>query len=93
MAVMETLRRSTASSPSGLGNIRRSMAEPSRNIDWLLMFAVAGLSTIGAFAVYSTTRPRLLARGVDPYYLLQRQIAYIIAAAVAMVIQIGRAHV
>jgi rod shape determining protein RodA len=86
MAVMEAIRRNTTSSSSGLGNIRRSMAEPSRNIDWLLMFAVAGLSTIGAFAVYSTTRPRLLARGVDPYYLLQRQIAYIIAAALAMAI-------
>jgi rod shape determining protein RodA len=69
---------------SGMGNIRRSMADPSRNIDWLLVFAVAALSTIGAFAVYSTTRPRLLSRGVDPYYLLQRQIIYIIAAAVVM---------
>ena len=86
MQVLEALRRNTATRPAGLGNIRRSMAEPSRNIDWLLMFAVAGLSTIGAFAVYSTTRPRLLARGVDPYYLLQRQIAYIIAAALAMAI-------
>lgn len=86
MPVLEALRRNTVPRASGLGNIRRSMAEPSRNIDWFLMFAVAGLSTIGAFAVYSTTRPRLLARGVDPYYLLQRQIAYIIAAALAMAI-------
>jgi rod shape determining protein RodA len=61
------------------------MADPSRNIDWLLVFAVSALSAVGALAVYSTTRPRLIARGVDPYYLLQRQIIYIIAAAVVMV--------
>jgi rod shape determining protein RodA len=82
MPLLEAVRRRP--SLSGMGNIRRSMADPSRNIDWLLVFAVAALSTIGAFAVYSTTRPRLLSRGVDPYYLLQRQIIYIIAAAVVM---------
>ncbi|MEY2969492.1 MAG: rod shape-determining protein RodA [Actinomycetota bacterium] len=82
MALLEAVRRRP--SLSGMGNIRSSMADPSRNIDWLLVFAVAALSTIGAFAVYSTTRPRLLSRGVDPYYLLQRQIIYIIAAAVVM---------
>jgi rod shape determining protein RodA len=82
MPLLEAVRRGP--SLSGMGNIRRSMADPSRNIDWLLVFAVAALSTIGAFAVYSTTRPRLLSRGVDPYYLLQRQIIYIIAAAVVM---------
>ena len=71
---------------NGLGNIRRSMAEPSRNIDWLLMIAVTGLSIIGAFAVYSCTRPILLARGIDPYYSVQRQIVYLIIAAVAMVV-------
>ncbi len=82
MPVLENLRRPTT---AGMGNIRRSMADPARNVDWLLAFAVTALSTIGAFAVYSTTRPRLLARGVDPYYLLQRQIIYIIVAAVVMV--------
>jgi rod shape determining protein RodA len=82
MPLLEAVRRGPTL--SGMGNIRRSMADPSRNIDWLLVFAVAALSTIGAFAVYSTTRPRLLSRGVDPYYLLQRQIIYIIAAAVVM---------
>jgi len=71
---------------NGLGNIRRSMAEPSRNIDWILMFAVTALSVVGAFAVYSSTRPRLLARGVDPYYFVQRQIVYLIIAGVAMVV-------
>jgi rod shape determining protein RodA len=84
MQTLDSLRRRTYPS-SSMGNLRRSMADPSRNIDWLLVFAVSALSAVGALAVYSTTRPRLLARGVDPYYLLQRQIIYIIAAAVVMV--------
>ena len=84
MQTIDTIRR-RASPASSMGNLRRSMADPSRNIDWLLVFAVSALSAIGALAVYSTTRPRLIARGVDPYYLLQRQIIYIIAAAVVMV--------
>jgi len=36
---------------SGLGNIRRSYGEPSRNIDWVLMIAVAVQTTIGAVIV------------------------------------------
>ena len=84
MQTLESLRR-RGSATTSMGNLRRSMADPSRNIDWLLVFAVSVLSAIGALAVYSTTRPRLIARGVDPYYLLQRQIIYIIAAAVVMV--------
>ena len=66
---------------SGLGNIRRSYGEPSRNIDWVLMVAVAVQTTIGAVIVYSATRPRLLNRGADPFYFLQRQIIFIIFAA------------
>lgn len=73
-------------STSTVGNLRRSMADPARNIDWILMFATVGLSIIGAIAVYSCTRPRLLAQGLDPYYFLQRQIIYLIVAAVAMVV-------
>lgn len=84
MQTLDSLRR-RGSATTSMGNLRRSMADPSRNIDWLLVFAVSALSAIGALAVYSTTRPRLIARGVDPYYLLQRQIIYIIAAAVVMV--------
>lgn len=66
---------------SGLGNIRRSYGEPSRNIDWVLMVAVAVQTTIGAVIVYSATRPRLLNRGADPFYFLQRQIIFVIFAA------------
>ena len=91
MGIFDNVRLGGSTSLSGrststMGNLRRSMADPSRNVDWILMFATVGLSIIGAVAVYSCTRPRLLAQGLDPYYFLQRQIIYLIVAAVAMVV-------
>ena len=67
---------------SGLGNIRSSPADPSRNIDWVLMLAQARAGG-----------GRLL-RGVlghphphaDPYTYVTRQVIFAIVAAVAMVI-------
>jgi rod shape determining protein RodA len=70
---------------SGLGNIRRSYADPSRNIDWVLMIAVIAQTTIGVFMVYSATRPRLLSLGADPFLFAQRQVVFIIVAGLAMV--------
>lgn len=71
---------------SGLGNIRRSYAEPFRNIDWILMTAVVLQTTIGVFIIYSATRVKLLNRGADPYFFAQRQIIWIILAIVALVL-------
>ena len=69
---------------SGLGNIRQSYADPIRNIDWVLIGAVLIQTTIGAFMIYSATRTRLLNRGVDPFYYVQRQIIFVILAAALM---------
>lgn len=71
---------------SGLGNIRRSFADPTRTIDWFLMSAVGALTVIGAFMIYSATRPRLLNRGADPYLFVQRQIIFVILAIVVMIV-------
>lgn len=71
---------------SGLGNIKRGFAAPTRNIDWILMSAVGALTIIGLFAIYSATRMKLLNRGVDPYQVVQRQIVYMMIAIVAMVV-------
>lgn len=70
---------------SGLGNIKRGFADPTRNIDWVLMAAVGVLTIIGSFMIYSATRPRLLNRGVDPYQFVQRQIIFVIIAILAMI--------
>lgn len=71
---------------SGLGNVKRSIVDPTRNIDWVLMSAVGALTIIGTFIIYSATRPRLLNRGADPYFFVQRQIIFIILAIVVMAV-------
>jgi rod shape determining protein RodA len=67
---------------SGLGNIRRSPGDPSRNIDWVLLLAQSALTVIGCFVVFSATRTRT----ADPYTFVTRQVIFAIAATVAMVI-------
>ena len=71
---------------SGLGNIKRGFADPTRSIDWILMSAVGALTIIGSFMIYSATRPRLLNRGVDPFQFVQRQIVFVIIAILAMAV-------
>ena len=71
---------------SGLGNIKRGFADPTRNIDWVLMTAVGMLSVISLFIIYSATRPRLLNRGADPFQFVQRQIIFIIFAIIVMAV-------
>ena len=67
---------------SGLGNIRSSPADPSRNIDWVLLLAQSALTVVGCFIVFSATRTRT----ADPYTFVTRQVIFAIAAAVAMVV-------
>lgn len=66
---------------SGLGNIRSSPGDPSRNIDWILLIGQVLLTTIGCFVVYSATRTLA---GVDPYNFVTRQVVFAIVAAVVM---------
>ena len=67
---------------SGLGNIRSSPADPSRNIDWVMMTAQLALTVAGCFIVFSATRTRT----VDPYTFVTRQVIFAIVAAVVMVV-------
>jgi rod shape determining protein RodA len=67
---------------SGLGNIRSSPADPSRNVDWVLAAAQVALTVAGCFVVYSATRTRT----ADPYTFVTRQVIFAIVAAVVMVI-------
>ncbi len=71
---------------SGLGNIRRGFADPTRTIDWILMGAVGALTIISSFIIYSATRPRLLNRGADPFQFVQRQIIFVIFAIIVMAV-------
>ncbi len=67
---------------SGLGNIRSSPADPSRNIDWVLLAGQTALTIFGCFIVFSATRVRT----ADPYTFVTRQVVFAIVAALAMVV-------
>ncbi|MEM9039574.1 MAG: FtsW/RodA/SpoVE family cell cycle protein [Actinomycetota bacterium] len=66
---------------SGLGNIKASPADPSRNIDWVLLTAQMLLTVIGCFIVFSTSRTRI---DVDPYAFVTRQTIFAIIAFFVM---------
>ncbi|MFM8947201.1 MAG: FtsW/RodA/SpoVE family cell cycle protein, partial [Actinomycetota bacterium] len=67
---------------SGLGNIRRSGGDPSRNIDWTILATVGILAIIGAFAIYSATFWKVAG---DPYWFTLRQVLFRIVAVVVVV--------
>ena len=67
-----------------LGNIRSSPSDPVRNIDWILMLATAGVAVVGLFAIFSSSRPLLLQKGLDPFAYTQRQVIFLIAGAFVM---------
>lgn len=73
---------------SGLGNIRSSPGDPSRNIDWVLMLAVSLLSLIGLAIIYSASRTKFAIGATQPYGFryVTRQELFLIAAVVVMVI-------
>ena len=61
-----------------------SVLDPWRNIDWPMISATVLLTIIGVFNIYATTSPRLVLRGVDPFYFTQRQVIFLIAASIAL---------
>lgn len=65
----------------GLGNLGSSPADPSRNIDWVLLATQSILTVIGIFVVYASSRTRVPG---DPLYYTTRQVIFTIFAAVAM---------
>jgi rod shape determining protein RodA len=67
---------------SGLGNIRSSPSDPSRNVDWVLGLLQAALATIGCFIIYSASRTKQ----PDPFQYVTRQVVFLIAAVFVMVI-------
>jgi rod shape determining protein RodA len=61
-----------------------SLLDPWRNVDWSMIFATLALIVVGVFNIYATTSRRLALRGADPYYFTQRQVIFVIVAAVAL---------
>ncbi len=67
---------------SGLGNIRSSPSDPSRNVDWVLMMAQAALMALGCFVIYSASRTKQS----DPYLYVTRQVVFVIAAVIVLLV-------
>jgi rod shape determining protein RodA len=67
---------------SGLGNIKSSPSDPWRNVDWFLVLLQAALATIGCFVIYSASRTKQ----ADPFLYVTRQVVFMIAAVIAMVV-------
>jgi rod shape determining protein RodA len=66
---------------SGLGNIRSSPGDPSRNVDWVLLMTQGVLTVMGCLVVYSASRTRITG---DPYAFVTRQVVFAIIACVVM---------
>ncbi|MFW2335776.1 FtsW/RodA/SpoVE family cell cycle protein [Ilumatobacter sp.] len=67
---------------SGLGNIRSSPGDPSRNVDWVLLITQGLLTVIGCFVVYSASWTTVEG---DPFAFVNRQVIFAISASVVMV--------
>jgi rod shape determining protein RodA len=67
---------------SGLGNIRSSPGDPSRNVDWILLATQGLLTIVGCFVVYSASWTTV---DLDPYAFVTRQVVFAIVASVVMV--------
>jgi rod shape determining protein RodA len=83
------VRGYTAPRPGALAGhslLARAFARRSvlRQMDWLLVIAVSGLSAIGVLLVWSATQPSLLAAGLDPRTYLKKQLLWVVIGLVLM---------
>jgi rod shape determining protein RodA len=65
---------------------RRSTARTYRHLDVVLVAAVAAITGLGLLMVYSSTRGRQAAAGLDPAYFLKRQAMFVAVGVVALVV-------
>lgn len=65
----------------GSGVRERRGPSLSARTDWLLIFAAATLSLLGAFMVYSATKVELEADGSDPFYFFKRHLVNAVIGA------------
>jgi rod shape determining protein RodA len=55
-----------------------------RQLDWVLVIVVSGLSAIGTLLVWSATQPSLLAAGQDPRTYLKKQLLWVVIGLILM---------
>ncbi len=66
------------------GSARRTPAAAWRHIDLGLALATIGVASFGLLMIYSATRDKLIAQGLDPGYYLKRQVAFVLVGIVVM---------
>lgn len=64
----------------------RSAKAATRGLDIALLAAALALAAFGCLEIYSSTRPGLEARGLDQYFFLKRQLAFLTLAAIAFLL-------
>ncbi len=65
---------------------RRRGAETFRHVDVVLLAAVAAITGLGMLMIYSSTRGRQAAAGLDPGYFLHRQAMFVAVGVAVMVL-------
>ncbi|MGH9208354.1 MAG: FtsW/RodA/SpoVE family cell cycle protein, partial [Acidimicrobiales bacterium] len=67
---------------------RRSgaLSDLTQHVDAVLVFATVAMAGLGVLMVYSATRAKLLAAGIDPHYYLKKQGTYALLGIAVMVV-------
>jgi rod shape determining protein RodA len=69
----------------GLGARSRREASPWLHLDLVLVSSVLAIAGLGVLMVYSATRKKLEAAGIDPQYHLTRQLVFVVIGVGVMV--------
>jgi rod shape determining protein RodA len=81
-----TPRHGIGVSASAQRRSRRNPAAAWRHIDFGLIIAVIGVACFGILMIYSASRDRLQASGIDPGYFAKRQAVFVAIGIVAMLL-------
>ncbi len=58
---------------------------PARRVDFVLGLSTILVAVVGVVMVYSATRAKLVAAGINPHYYLERQAAFVLLGIIVMV--------
>ena len=92
MNIVDTFQRAFKRQRSSINGLNSSFADPVRNIDWVLMSAMAAQAVIGLFTVFSATHLRLIDQRFDPFVYTQRQVLFVIAGIAVLSIVMALGH-
>jgi rod shape determining protein RodA len=69
-----------------MATVGRAVPDRWRQVDWVMLGAMVGLSLVGLVMIYSSTRTRLEAQGLSALYYVERQGAGLLIGFVVMVL-------